>query len=323
MSDRVEMGSVLTEAFNFAWQRLPTLIRYIWAPFLILIFLAGGLTAMAIDFDVVNARDGSANLDPEALTRMLKAGPVELLGYAMIFVVVSMFLFAGVYTSVYRLVALGEERSDIIQLYTDGPAMRTFIAMLISSLINLVVFLIAIGAAQAITGKSIMSAVPSIMEIFSLSAEAEMNGRQVEIPPDQMAKLGEGLVPLALGILLAIIPTVYVSVKLLPFAPATAVENRLALVKSFTMTFGHAWSIFGSIILFAIATFLLALIVELASGIIELFANLFQNMGGPMALVAILIAFIIMVAELIFQAFLINAQLALQAIIYRRIETGS
>jgi len=84
------------------------------------------------------------------------------------------------------------------------------------------------------------------------------------------------------------------------------------------MTFGHAWSIFGVYVLFFIAMVVMSILYTLTMSFFEVMASL----GGAVALVGVIFALVQMAAVLFYQVFVMGVQMALQAIIYRRLKTG-
>ena len=108
MSGRVPAGEILNEAFQFGFYRWLTVFRF-------------------------------AN----SFSDILNVSPFTAVVLGVIAAIILMVAFAGMFASVYRLVALGEDRPGFMQLRFDGPAQRVFMAQLILNAINYVIMIAA------------------------------------------------------------------------------------------------------------------------------------------------------------------------------------
>ena len=114
---------------------------------------------------------------------------------------------------------------------------------------------------------------------------------------------------------------IYVNIKLVPFPPGSASENRLLLFGAFRMTAGHFWSILGLYILFILAMIVLGIVYTLAMSFIELMASL--GGAGALTIIGAIFTVVAFAAAIAYQVFVIGVQLSLQAIVYRRLKTGA
>ena len=223
--------------------------------------------------------------------------------------------------SVYRLVALGEEREGIIQLRVNGPATRVFFALIILTVINygiwFVAFVIAAAMSGATPGAVLSAAAQSFVKIMA-AAEADTT-----IAPEQLVVLAEPFGVFVLATVLAVVPLVYLSIKLVPFPAGSAAEDRLLLFGAFRMTAGHFWSILGAYFLLMLLLMVLGVVFGLGMEVLDLLAGL--NAGGSTGLTLVATAaFIVQLAlTIVYQAFVYGVQFALQAIVYRRLTTGA
>ena len=80
--------------------------------------------------------------------------------------------------SVYRLVALGEERPGLFHLRFDGPAVRVFWALIISGVISMVIWLIALAIALAAGGLGFGDYFRDMGEFFMTAINAALTGSE-------------------------------------------------------------------------------------------------------------------------------------------------
>ncbi len=318
MSQKLPVGDVLNEAVQFGLHRWSTVLRFALGPMLVSMLLVGVVAAVLLDPFFFTESGKDATLEsmkgglrfPMSITALIG-------GLAYLFVI---FLFCGVMASMYRLVALGEERRGFFQLRMDGPAKRVFFAYLILMLLNFAIWGVAFYFALGMTGDSWDSVVKGFGEFMALISVAEQ-ASESEIEAALIA-LMPTLKPFGLAILYAAIPLIYVNTKLAPFPAGSAAENRLLLFGSFGMTFGHFWSILGVSILGFIFLMLLSMIFQLALMVFQMIAALLITQGAGMAIFAAIIGVGIAVLSIFFKLFTFAFQTSIHAIIYRRLKTG-
>jgi hypothetical protein len=317
MSQRVPVGDVINEAFQFGLHRWFTVFRFAWLPFLLAATVIGGVFMLAFD---VSAMSGQREVESMSeLAGLLRVSPAAAAGLFAIAVVLILIAYSGVFASIYRLVALGEDRPGLFQLRFDGPAIRVFWAQLILTLINYGILIAAGMIALAVSGHSLGEVANAWREFVAMVAQASANP---EAQPDEaaLARIASPFGVFFLGFLFAAPVMIYVNIKLVPFAPGSAAENRLLLFGAIRMTTGHFWSILGVYILFILAMIVLGIVYTLAMSFIELMAGL--GGAGALSLIGAIFTVVSFVAALVYQVFIIGVQLSLQAIVYRRLKTG-
>jgi len=317
MSQKLPVGEVMNEAVQFGLHRWATVLRFAWAPglfgvllfilYFVALFSPSFFTSMNEATSVEDLKEGMRVSVPLAI-----AGAVAL----YLFIIL---LFCGVAASIFRLVALGEERPGLVQLRLDGPAVRVFFSYLIMMIVSGAIWTMAVMGAMAMNGESWSSLAEGFKTFITLAQTAEENSA------DEMAALDALMAPLkifGLAFLFAAIPLIYMSVKLAPFPPGSAAENRLLLFGSFSMTFGHAWSIFGVFLLYIGFVMVLSIVYGLADAVLQGLADLLVSFGSIFALVAMVMYLVLAAVAIFFQLFMMAIQYAVPAIIYRRLRTG-
>ena len=319
MSQRLPTGDILNEAFQFAYRRWPTLFQFAWLPILLGALLVIGAGYAVFDAEKLQAPQGSPAQGFPNLREILRVSPV-MAGLIWIVLVLGMlFLYSGMFASVYRLAALGEERSGIIQLRFDGPAQRVFWGQLIMTLINYGILMVAGVAALAATGQTLGSVLAALVEFIAIAGAASVEGAP-QPGPEAMQHLAEPLSAIFLACMFALAPLIYVNVKLTPFLPGSASENRLLLFGAWRMTSGQFWSILFLLVMFYIAMIVIFMVYSLGIGFIETMARL--GGAGTLSLIGGLFGIIGFVVRFVFQIYVMGVQTALPAIVYRRLTTG-
>lgn len=316
MSERIKAGDILTEAFRFGFYRWPTVLRIAWAPFALAILVTLGAAFSVIDMSAAEALESAGAPGWNDFMGILRVPPAIALLAMIAAGIATMLLYCGFFASVYRLVALGEERPGFIQLRFDGPAMRVFAALLILNLINYAVIFALCLLMLGVNGFGFGDFAAAWPDFFALVERAA--GDPSYHPSAEEAKLLAPIGAFFTGLFVAAPALIYLNVKLSPFAPASAAENRLLLLGAFRMTSGHAWSIFGTLVLFVLAMIVISILYMLTMRFVELMAAL----GGSFAVVGMIFSIISFAAGIAYQIFVMGVQLALQAIIYRRLRTG-
>ncbi len=318
MSNSTPVGAVVNEAVQFVLHRWGAVFRFFFAPVLLSVVLFSAFAASVIDQEKAAAAGEIATIADFLAIVRLPLPTVIFMG--LVATSATALLLAGAAASLYRLVALGEDRPGYFQVRVDGPAARVFLASIILGVISLVIWGAAAAIAQAIGGGS-----PLVLmkEFANFYMEVAATGDEPDdIPPELRQAFIDHGASFALWCFMGLAASLYAGVKLAPFAPGAAIENRLILLKSVRMTTGHAWSILGSLTLLAAFTFIIALIAGLAINIINQISGLLMSQGAGLALVGLAFSAIVVAGQILIRAFTTGAQGALLAIIYRRLETG-
>ncbi|MBB5519177.1 hypothetical protein [Amphiplicatus metriothermophilus] len=315
MAERLPVGETINEAFQFGLHRWGALIRFAWAPVALSVLLFGFYAVAVIDLEAMRAASGP----PQSIGEMLKVPvPLAVAGGLAVYAA-SFLLFSGAIASLFRLVALGEERKGLFHLRLDGPAWRVFWAYFILGALGLAISIVALLIGAAITGAAPFGWIKAAADLIAFGMT---QGEGATPPADLTNALVASMRPLFYAFLIGIVPTIYLNVKLAPFPAASAAENRLVLFGSFAMTGGAAWSIFFVYALFFVAIILLSLIFGLVANIIELLAKFAMGQGGALAIIGSIVMLAYFVASIIFQAFVASVQYSIPAIVYRRLKTG-
>lgn len=315
MSGRVPAGEILNEAFQFGFYRWLTVFRFAWAPLAFTAVLMWALINVIFDKEALAGIEKAA--DFERFSDIMNVSPVAAIAMGIGAAIVMMIAFAGMFASVYRLVALGEDRPGFLQVRFDGPAQRVFMAQIILNAVNYVIGIAAVLIGLTFAGASLGDLVISSKEFFAL---VQQTAQDPSFQPSeaQIQSMAGPLRGIMLGGLIAAPVLIFVNVKLSPFLAGSAAENRLLLFGAFRLTAGHFWAIFGVIFLFILALFAVGLAFSLAMSFVETMSNL----GGSLAFIGALFGVIGFAATVFYQVFIIGVQLSLQAIIYRRLKTG-
>lgn len=318
MAEKFLTGEALNETVQFALNRWGTVLRFGWAPMVIVLGVSLGLAWTIFDLNALEAADDN----PEIIFQFdqyLKMAPSSaiLLGVAGSLLI--SFLLAGFMASVYRLVALGEERPGFIHLRFDGPAQRVFIANLIQSLINFLIYAAAFFVASLTTGISPGDAFGAIGEFFRLISQAAESGRQID-----PSEIGDSVAPVGLFFVagvFAMLPAIYVNIRLAPFLAGSAAENRLLLLGAFRLTAGRFWSLFFYYLLLIIVMMIIAFVYQLLIGIVEALSGLPSN--GVFAVIGYFASALGVIATVAYQLFVYAIQFGGQGVVYRRLKTGA
>ena len=285
MSERLPVGDTLNEAFQFGLRRIGTVIRLGWLPMALVFGMGAGLVRLIFDVSTLeSSEDPSILLNPEAYLTV--PAPVAVL-LGVVVLIIAMLLMAGFMASVYRLVALGEDRGGYFDLRFDGPSVRVFWAQLIIALIGYGIFAIAFLLASVVTGGS-----------------------------------GGVAVVLSLAVLFALPVLAFVNVRLAAFPAGSAAENRLFFRGAFDLSKGRFWSIFGVYFFLVLALMVFGIIYTILSSILEMLASL-GGAGGALAAIGVVFTALQIGMMIFYQAFVLGVQLSTQAIIYRRLKTGA
>ncbi len=318
MAEKFATGEALNETFQFALNRWGTVLRFGWAPLALTIAISIGLAWTILDIKALEAAEDNPEFifQLDQLLRMPMPTAILLALAGSLFITI---LLSGFMASVYRLVALGEERPGFIQLRFDGPAQRVFIATLILSLINFAIYAAAFLAASMTTGISPGAAFGAVGEFSRLVSESASAGGAIDA-----ADIGDSVAPVGLffvAVLFALLPMILVNVRMAPFMAGSAAENRLLLVGAFRLTAGNFWGVFFYYVLLLIVMMIIAFVFQLVMGVIEALSGLPSS--GVFALIGYLASALGLIATLAYQLFVSAIQYGGQGVIYRRLKTGA
>lgn len=309
MSYPLPSGEVLNEAFQFGLRRWGTVLRFAWLPAALIIAILVGYDSLAF-----RSVEGGA----EMLPLRIPAFAAFLLGVAAI--AACLFLYAGFMASIFRLVALGEERDGFVHLRVDGPTYRVFWAVLIINMLSVVMLGVSFLFSLIATGQAPGAVFGALSEFFALAASASASGETVS--PDALERLAEPMSVVFLSILGALIPLIYFNVRLAPFAAGSAVENRLVLFGAFQLTAGRFWAVLGVLFLVVICLFALSIIISLGAEIFEMLGAALNELGGVASLGGSMLLLTAFTLVFLYQIFSAAVQLSAHAVIYRRLKTG-
>ncbi len=317
MSQPLPIGDTLHEAFQFGIKRWGTVIRYAWAPIVISLLLVGLYFAAIVDFQTIAAaEDSESTLHVDEIFRA--SIPFMIALGVVLYVAVSM-LFSGVMASVFRLAALGEERPGYVHLRLDGPAWRVFWATIISAVISLSIWGVALIISLASYGESIGAFLEGARSFFAALVAAAQTGAEPSF--GGQADILDYTRIFVRAVAISIIPLIYVSVRLAPFLAGSAAENRLILFGSFNLTKGQFWPVFIAIIIMTVALMIIGFIYEMVRSLFELLMSLGQS-GGAFAVIALVLAALYFAVTVFYYAFVYGVQFSFYGIMYRRLKTG-
>ena len=317
MSQKLPVGDVMNEAVQFGLHRWATVLQYSWAPALFSLLLFGLYFVALFEISFFESVNSATSFE-EVKGALRLSVPMAIVGVVVIYLFMGL-LFCGVAASLFRLVALGEERPGFIQMRMDGPALRVFLSYIILTIISAIIFLAVFLLAMVLAGEGAFGFFDWINTSVPMFQAAEQGGsNDLEVSSGLMGPTQA----VSVAILFALIMLIYVNVKLAPFPAGSAAENRLLLFGSISMTFGHAWSIFGIFVLYVLFIIVLSVIYGLADSVFGMLAELLALQGSVFALVAIAINIIAIAVAVFFQLFTMGLQAAVPAIIYRRLKTG-
>lgn len=318
MSEKLPVGETLNEAFQFGLKRWGTVIRYGWATFAVAIAAFTVYAVAVIGPGVFKAAAGGEEIN--SMKDIFQMPIPTVIGLGVVVYAVVALLFCGVIASLYRLVALGEDRPGIFHLRVDGPAVRVFLSFFIIAVLNALIWAAALGISFAINGQDFGSFWRQCVRFIELAAASETG----EVSNTEVLSAFSAIFQsFMLGGLIALVPLLYLNIKLIPFPPGTAAENRLLLFGSFGLTMGHFWSILGAYVLFIIFVMILTIIFQIALAVLQAIGGLATDMGGALAIVGAVLGVVVFLASLFFNIFLFGVQVALRAVIYRRLATGA
>jgi len=315
MSKGIRVGEVLNESFQFGFHRWPTVFRLGWLPLLISGFVVFGLQHLIFDAEALKVAIESR--ESFKMVEVMRVSSFLAFGLMLIVFVFMIAVVSGLLASIYRLVALGEEREGYVDLRFDGPAQRVFWAQLIVTLINVSVMLAFVIIAIPMTGSSFGEVFKSLGAFLLLMQSAMVDPNVGQ--PDQ-ATLEALYAPLGsvfLGAFVALLPLAYINIRLTPFAPGSAAENRLLFFGSLQITNGHFLSLLGLYLLFGIALMLVGMIYSLVTSVLEQMASL--GGAGMLSVVGFLFQGILFALMVAYQVFVIGVQASLNAVVYREL----
>lgn len=310
---KLSLTSVLNEAFRFGVTRFWTIIRCVLLPYIILVF---GITIVAlglIDFQaIMNMAQGDMP-EPNDI-----GGFLDLVFRTNFWLTVFILYLAslilmlplmGGMTSLYRLVGLREEPGGWFTLRFDGPMWRLVIATVIFTIIQYALSAIGFGIAYALNPQ----AVDGIGELFAVFQTMDFDTGAVGYEPDPGA-IGALIGFVFLGWLITMILSMAILTRLAPFMAATACENRLMLISSWTMTKGNFWPILGAYIMMVLGFIVLNIVYGLLTLVIQMIVTLMSF--GLLTLAYNVVDFAVNMA---LAAFMLGVQIAFASSIYRKL----
>lgn len=310
---RLSLTSVLNEAFQFGVSRFWTIIRCVLLPYLILIVGIAIIAASLIDFQAIMDMAQGGLAEPEDIGGFLDLVfrtnfwlTVFILYLASL---VLMLPLMGGMTSLYRLVGLGEEPGGWFNLRFDGPMWRLVIATIIFTAIQYVLSGIGFGIAYALNPQ----AGAGIGEMIAVFQNMDFETGAVGYEPDPAA-IGALFGFFFLGWLITLILSIAILTRLAPFTAATACENRLMLLSSWSMTKGNFWPILGAYIMMILGF----VVLQIVYGLLTLVIQMIVTVAG-VGLLTVAYNIIDFAVNMALAAFMLGVQIAFAASIYRKL----
>ncbi|WP_306250020.1 hypothetical protein [Parvularcula sp. IMCC14364] len=310
MSEKMPVTDLLNESFTFGFQRFFTVLRCLLVPYIILIF---GLIIVAVgllDFDMISRLESDIMPEPESfedvmaiVNSIFRGSWQSALGlFVLAATVLSLPLYGGI-ASIFRLVGLGEEPGGWFTLRLDGPMWRTFFAWLIIGILQYVFYGIGFLIAFSMN--------PEMFDFFQ-------NLDRLDDDPTPLFGFMGGLF---FAGFLALILMMFFFTKLAPFPAASACENRLMLVNSWSRTKGHFWTILGGYIMLVLALFFANMAFQILTSVLQGIFTAVSAMGGEalMGIMVLIVTIVVLVATIAFTVFTTGVQMAFPAVIYRRL----
>ncbi len=298
------MTDLLTESFRFGFSQFGTVLKCLLVPYILMIVGLCLVFIGLIDFGSIEAMDYVE--EPESLPEFLAffdsmlrlslGGSIVLLVVGA--VIVSLPYFGGI-ASIFRVVGMDEEPRGWFHLRFDGPMWRTFFAYFIMMVLQWVIYLIAFAIAFAMNP-----------DMFAMFGDLENIDNNPELLLSFMGSF-------FLIFFISLIVMMVVFTKLAPFPAASACENRLMLINSWTRTKGHAWTILAGYILLILALIAAQIGFQIFTSVLQGLFGVLTAMGVGMAGVVGVIGILILIASIFFGLFTTGVQMAFPAVIYR------
>ena len=213
--NKIPVGRTIAFAYSFTFGQIGTVIGLIWLP--LLLFFVG-------DFFVTNYyaqgfQAWSADSDPSAIGKPFLA--------LMAFYIAAMFVIAVIGVAITRQ-AMGLRKGNAIVQFSVGAAeLNLFLSFLAS---YLVVMAVTIGLFLALL-------------LFGGIAGVALNAAAVSMSKAATAQLSLALG--AAGGIAMIAALIYVAARLVfLLAPVTVVEEKIDLIRAWSLTKGNFWRIF-------------------------------------------------------------------------------
>lgn len=316
MSHPIQPGAVLSEVFSFPVQRWGTIARLSFLPLILTVVLILGTISQLFDFDKMGDMAEIKSMSDFNAVMKYNAFITTMAFIALWFVAI--FLYSGYAASIMRLIVLGEERRGWLYLRADDVAYRVFLASLIATVLYVGIFLIVMMFAFGMSGSK-------IGDLLAASSAEFTNGSSQShdaLSSSDLSKAITHFLPAMLGgIFVYSIISGYLAVRLVPFLAATAATNRVAFLKSFDLTKGHFWSLVGVMFMAMLAMFLIGMAYQIVASIFSTMAELGDTpFLGWIAVIAMIFQLALVA---VYQIYTIGVQLALPAVLYRNLQTGS
>ncbi len=213
--NKIPVGRTIAFAYSFTFGQIGTVIGLIWLP--LVLFFVGYFFAMTYYAQGVEA--WLADSDPSAFGKPFLA--------LMAFYIVAMFVVAVIGVAITRQ-AMGQRKSSAVVSFNLGAAEFNLFLSFLAAYLVIVAVIVGLFLALAVLG--------GIAGVVLSAAAASLS------------KVAVNQISLALGILggLAVIAgLIYVSVRLVfLLAPVTVVEEKIDLIRAWSLTKGNFWRIF-------------------------------------------------------------------------------
>jgi hypothetical protein len=302
MSQKMPFSNLFMGSMNFGWQKLMTVFKALIIPLII-----AGIGIFIIIMSLIDFGYFIGNVeDLEYAT-----GPGEVLAFfgetlrtdwkialAILIIgstLVSLPIYNG-YTKLSRYIGLGEEPQNWWAPSLDGPTWRMFFAHIIYGL------LIQAGYALGFWIAYLMN--PEIFSSFGDLVDFEHD------PSVVLPFLGFFFTGFGIGFIINII----IGTKLAPFTAASACENRLMLINSWSRTKGHFWTILSSYIVLSLVIGVISMMLDL---VFQVFTTTGTLMGDIGLLLVAIVTVVYIVAQIIFAFFQMGVMIAFPALIYK------
>ena len=216
MSNTVPVGETLNEAFQFAINRMGAVFRLGWLPIVLTMLVTLGAVRLIFKPEVFTSGEEATT---GSLVELMNVSPPVAILIGVLALLLMLVITSGFMATIYRLVALGEDRPGLADVRFDGPALRVAWAQIILSVLTTSVFFVVFLLVSISTGHSPFEVLGSIGKFFAVAVSASAAG--VEPDPAQFAEFAEPLGALLLAGFVSIFPIAYLTVRLAPFAAAS------------------------------------------------------------------------------------------------------
>lgn len=282
---KVRVKDAATEAMNFGLQRWGTVLRVGWFPYLLVLvtmIMAYGFVLQPYFSEIAANPEGADVIINNALNT-----PPGIVAQVVVGIF-NVILLACVMNVLYRFVATGEEPPAGLAFFRLGPAEWRM------TLAFLAYYIVMIVAGFAVSAPFLL-----IDGVFGVDE-------------------GPVATVLAFGLLGAVCFILWVGVRLIIFTPATAVEERLVLLRAWRLSEGHFWGFLGALLLVMLIFLVGYLILVVTAGLIITVGGVITAVAGG-AVGGLFIAACLLVAAPVAVSVLGGVGIALPAVLYRQL----